>query len=77
MGEIDAPITYSLRGILKGVEDPDACREEALRMRLLGDEPASEGVGKRENIKELFADFDGEYSPVETDWGQPVGEEIL
>ncbi len=30
----------------------------------------------RKNIKELFADFDGEYSPVEIDWGEPNGEEI-
>ncbi|MCD8049498.1 MAG: AbrB/MazE/SpoVT family DNA-binding domain-containing protein [Clostridia bacterium] len=28
------------------------------------------------NIKELFADFDGEYTPVEINWGEPVGEEI-
>ncbi len=30
----------------------------------------------RKNIKELFTDFDGEYSPVEVDWGEPNGEEI-
>lgn len=30
----------------------------------------------RKNIKELFADFDGEYVPIEIDWGHPAGEEI-
>lgn len=30
----------------------------------------------RLNIKELFADFDGEYSAFEIDWSEPVGEEI-
>ena len=30
----------------------------------------------RKNIMELFANFDGEYVPVEMDWGQPVGEEV-
>ena len=31
---------------------------------------------KRKNIKELFADFDGQYTPIEMDWGEPRGEEI-
>lgn len=31
---------------------------------------------KRKNIKELFADFYGEYAPIEVDWGSFVGEEI-
>ena len=31
---------------------------------------------KRENIKELFADYKGEYEPTEIDWGEPEGEEI-
>lgn len=31
---------------------------------------------KRKNIKDLFADFDGEYVPVEIDWGEPQGKEI-
>lgn len=31
---------------------------------------------KRKNIKELFADYDGEYVPVEIDWGEPQGKEI-
>jgi len=31
---------------------------------------------KRKNIKELFADYKGNYEPVEIDWGNPEGEEI-
>lgn len=31
---------------------------------------------KRENIKELFADYKGEYEPTEIDWGESEGEEI-
>jgi len=31
---------------------------------------------KRKNIKELFADYDGQYSSTEIDWGNPVGKEI-
>ena len=30
----------------------------------------------RKNIMELFADFDGDYVPVEIDWGEPVGDEV-
>ena len=35
-----------------------------------------EKAEKRKNIKELFADYHGEYTPVEIDWGEPVGEEV-
>lgn len=31
---------------------------------------------KRKNIKELFADYKGEYEPTEIDWGNPEGKEI-
>lgn len=31
---------------------------------------------RRKNIKELFADYDGEYEAVEINWGEPVGEEV-
>ncbi len=31
---------------------------------------------KRKNIKELFENYEGEYEPVQIDWGNPVGEEI-
>jgi hypothetical protein len=29
------------------------------------------------SIEELFEGFEGEYEPMEIDWGEPVGEEIL
>lgn len=35
-----------------------------------------EKAKERKNIKELFADFKGEYEPVEMDWGEPTGDEI-
>jgi antitoxin MazE len=28
------------------------------------------------SIQELFEGFDGEYEPVEIDWGKPVGDEV-
>jgi hypothetical protein len=31
---------------------------------------------KRKNIKELFADYKGDYKPINIDWGEPKGEEI-
>ena len=31
---------------------------------------------KRKNIKELFEDYNGDYKPVEIDWGKPKGDEI-
>ena len=33
-------------------------------------------VAPRKNIKELFADFHGEYTPIEINWGSFVGEKI-
>ncbi len=30
----------------------------------------------RQNIMELFSEYDGEYTPNTVDWGEPVGEEI-
>lgn len=35
-----------------------------------------ETMRKRKNIIELFADFDGEYVPVEIDWGELAGKEL-
>ena len=35
-----------------------------------------EKAESRKNIKELFADYHGEYTPIEIDWGEPVGEEV-
>ena len=31
---------------------------------------------KRKNIKELFADYQGIYEPIDVDWGNPEGNEI-
>lgn len=31
---------------------------------------------KRKNIKELFENFEGDYKPIELDWGEPEGDEI-
>lgn len=31
---------------------------------------------KRKTIKELFANYDGDYEKQEIDWGEPVGKEI-
>ena len=31
---------------------------------------------KRKNIKELFANYKGEYKNQEVDWGEPKGEEV-
>ena len=35
-----------------------------------------ETAQNRETIIELFSDSDGEYEPVDIDWGEPAGEEI-
>lgn len=35
-----------------------------------------EKAENRKNIKELFADYKGEYEQVDIDWGNPVGDEI-
>lgn len=32
--------------------------------------------GRRKNIEELFADYQGEYVSEEIEWGDPVGLEI-
>lgn len=35
-----------------------------------------EKVRPHKNIKELFADFDDDYKPVDINWGKPAGKEI-
>lgn len=35
-----------------------------------------EKISHRKNIKELFENFNGEYTPEKIDWGKPVGDEI-
>lgn len=34
-------------------------------------------VVRGKNIKELFEDYDNNYSPKEIDWGEPIGGEIF
>ena len=31
---------------------------------------------ERKNIKELFKNYNGNYDPIDVDWGEPVGDEI-
>lgn len=33
-------------------------------------------IESQKTIKELFDDFQGDYEPVEIDWGNPMGNEI-
>lgn len=33
-------------------------------------------IAARKTIKELFADYDGEYTPQEIDWGEQTGGEV-
>lgn len=35
-----------------------------------------EKATSRKNIKELFDEYDGDYTPAEIDWGKPEGKEI-
>ena len=49
---------------------------EQLVVSVENDKIIIERAERRKNIKELFADYHGEYTPVEMDWGNPVGEEI-
>ena len=35
-----------------------------------------EKTSHRKNIKELFENFNGEYTPENIDWGKPAGDEI-
>ena len=39
-------------------------------------EKAKDTNKKRKNIKELFANYKGEYEPIKIDWGEPEGKEI-
>jgi len=32
--------------------------------------------GKRKTIQELFDGYEGDYTPEEIDWGEPVGSEV-
>ena len=49
---------------------------ERLVMNAENDKIIIERAEKRKNIQELFADFPDEYTTVEINWGEPVGEEV-
>ena len=49
--------------------------DEELVMTAENDKIVIKKAVTRMNIKDLFADYDGEYAPVEVDWGKPVGKE--
>ncbi len=49
---------------------------EQLIMRAEHDKIIIERAEKRKTIKELFADYHEEYTPVDIDWGDPMGKEL-
>ena len=50
--------------------------QEQLIITTENDKIIIERAEKRKNIKDLFANFYGEYTPIYVDWGDPVGDEI-
>ena len=44
--------------------------------RIIIEKAQDKPTKKRKNIKELFADYKGEYEPIKIDWGEPEGKEI-
>lgn len=76
-------ITIQKWGNSQGIRIPKIILDEVqwnnddrLMLRVDKNKLIIEKAESRKNIMELFADFDGEYVPVDMDWGQPVGEEI-
>lgn len=70
-------------GNSQGIRIPKAILEavhwsgaEKLSLKAEGDRVVIERAEPRKSIEELFANFDGEYTPVTVDWGNPVGNEI-
>lgn len=61
---------YLLEAIRWQVNDPIEVKVEDDKIII------QKTVKRRKNIKELFADFDGQYTPTEMDWGKPKGKEI-
>lgn len=49
---------------------------EQLIMRAEHDKIVIERAEKRKTIKELFADYHEKYTPVDIDWGDPMGKEL-
>lgn len=63
-------IPKSLLDIVRWTEN------EQLELSADGDKIIIKKAAPRKNIIELFEGFDGEYIPVNIDWGKPMGEEI-
>ena len=49
---------------------------EAVEVVMENDQIIIKQKEPRKNIEDLFANFDGEYKPIDIDWGKPVGKEI-
>lgn len=49
---------------------------EELSVSVKDDKIIIEKAMRHKTIQELFADYDGEYVPVQIDWGEPAGKEI-
>ena len=49
---------------------------EALEVEQAPDSVILRKANKRKTIAELFANYEGDYSPEEVDWGEPVGCEV-
>ncbi|MDR0987126.1 MAG: AbrB/MazE/SpoVT family DNA-binding domain-containing protein [Ruminococcus sp.] len=47
-----------------------------VEVSVIDDKIIIEKAKSYESIEELFEGFDGEYEPIEIDWGKPVGEEV-
>ena len=83
-GGINMPIiTIQKWGNSQGIRIPKSILKainwkanEELSIYTENDKIIIEPAKKRKNIVELFENYDGEYKPVEMEWGDPVGEEI-
>ena len=80
---VEKTTTIQKRGNSQGIRIPkfllDALNwtgSERLVVSAEDDKIVIERAEKRKNIKELFADYHEEYTPIEIDWGGPVGEEV-
>lgn len=49
---------------------------EKVVLNTVEDKIVIERAETRKNIKDLFSDFHGTYTPAEISWGKPVGDEI-
>lgn len=58
------------------LESVDWNESDQLNISVENNKIIIEKVEPRKTIKELFADFNGEYEPVHVDWGNPEGKEV-